>query len=47
MKLVGEQCALLIRNAQLYSSMKDRYENLVTDFHTWFDHFYGPGALNR
>ena len=45
MSLVGEHCALLIRNAQLYSAMKVRYESLVTDFHAWFDRFCGPGAL--
>ena len=45
MALVGEQCALVIHNAQLYSGMKERYEDLVTDFHKWFDQFYGPGAV--
>ncbi|MEW6363362.1 MAG: GAF domain-containing protein [Acidobacteriota bacterium] len=44
MTMVGEQCALVIRNAQLYSGLKERYETLVTDFHNWFDRFYGPGG---
>jgi GAF domain-containing protein len=45
MSLVGEHCALLIRNAQLYSAMKASYESLVNDFHSWFERFYGPGGL--
>ena len=45
MRLVGDQCALLIRNAQMYSGIKDSYEALMVDFHKWFDQFYGPGAI--
>jgi two-component system NtrC family sensor kinase len=45
MKIVGDQCALLIQNAQLYQSVKDRYDRLVVDFHNWFDQFYGPGGI--
>lgn len=45
MSLVGEHCALLIRNAQLYSALKGKYESLMEDFHSWFDRFCGPGAL--
>lgn len=37
MKAIGEQCALAIRNAQLYTTMKERYEVLMADFHKWFD----------
>ncbi|MEW6365828.1 MAG: GAF domain-containing protein [Acidobacteriota bacterium] len=45
MKMVAEQCALLIKNAQLYSGMKERYQQLIGDFHEWFDRFYGPGGM--
>jgi GAF domain-containing protein len=45
MKMVGEQCALLINNAQLYSHVKERYETLMDDFHIWFDRFYGWGGV--
>ncbi len=37
MQMIGEQCALAIRDAQLYSGMKDRYDLLMSDFHQWFD----------
>jgi len=42
MTIVGEQCALLIKNAQLYSQVKQKYDRLMVDFHSWFDRFYGP-----
>ena len=45
MALVGGHCALVISNAQLYSAVKNSYDSLITDFHSWFDRFYGPGAL--
>jgi signal transduction protein with GAF and PtsI domain len=45
MKMVGEQCALLINNARLYSHIKERYDTLVVDFHSWFDRFYGRGGI--
>jgi GAF domain-containing protein len=44
MQMVAEQCTLLIRNAQLYSSVKERYDRLMVDFHSWFDQFYKPGG---
>jgi signal transduction protein with GAF and PtsI domain len=47
MAVVGEQCALVIRHAQLYGGMKESYDALMTDFHRWFDQFYGPGGLTR
>jgi GAF domain-containing protein len=47
MALVGEQCALVIRHAQLYGGMKESYDNLMTDFHQWFDQFYGPAGVKR
>jgi len=45
MALVGEQCALVIRHAQLYGGMKESYDTLMADFHQWFDQFYGHGGL--
>jgi hypothetical protein len=47
MKMVGEQCALLIHSARLYSLIKERYETLMVDFHNWFDKFYGWGVMER
>ena len=42
---VGDQCALAIRNAQMYASIKQRYDSLTVDFQTWFEHFHAyPGA---
>ena len=43
--LVGEFCALLIRNAQRYTVVKDSFDSLVVEFHNWFDRSYGPGAV--
>jgi GAF domain-containing protein len=37
MKSIGDQCALAIRNAQMYATIKDRYENLTEEFQLWFD----------
>jgi GAF domain-containing protein len=45
MRMVGEQCALLIHCAQLYSYTKERYETLMVDFHNWFDRFYAWGVM--
>jgi GAF domain-containing protein len=45
LKMVGEQCALLIHSAKLYSYIKERYETLMVDFHNWFDKFYGWGVM--
>jgi GAF domain-containing protein len=49
MKAVGGQCALAIRNAQMYTALKKRYDAATTDFQEWFDRFgvYGtrPGGL--
>ena len=44
MKMVGEQCAVLINGARLYSQVKDKYEKLMVDFHNWFDWSYGAGV---
>lgn len=40
MTSIAEECGLAIRTAQMYSSMKERYESVVEDFHQWFDHFH-------
>ena len=45
MMAIAEQCALAIRNAQMYASIKRRYENVVDDFQLWFEHYHTfPGA---
>jgi signal transduction protein with GAF and PtsI domain len=46
-RMVGEQCALLIHSARLYSFIKERYDTLMVDFHNWFDWFYGWGVSER
>jgi GAF domain-containing protein len=40
MTAVGEQCALAIRNAQMYATIKRRYESVVDEFHQWFEHYH-------
>ena len=37
MQTIGDQCALAIQNAQMYTGMKQRYDVLMSDFHKWFD----------
>ena len=45
MTAIGEQCALAIRNAQVYANVKHQYEDLVEDFHRWFEfNAYTPGG---
>ena len=45
MTAIGEQCALAIRNAQVYAAVKHQYEDLVEDFHRWFEfNAYSPGG---
>ncbi len=39
MMAIGEQAALAIRNAQMYAAIKRRYDNVVDDFHQWFEHY--------
>ncbi|MBD3871666.1 MAG: GAF domain-containing protein [Acidobacteria bacterium] len=39
MTALGEQCALSIRNAQMYHTIKRRYEHVVDDFQQWFEHY--------
>ena len=36
---IGAQCALSIRNAQMYSALKKRYDTVVDDFQQWFEHY--------
>lgn len=37
---IGEQCALAVRNAQMYQAIKRRYDSVVDDFQMWFEHFH-------
>jgi len=37
---VAEQCALAIRNAQMYEAMRQRYDSVVDDFQQWFEHVH-------
>ncbi|NOX35186.1 MAG: GAF domain-containing protein [Deltaproteobacteria bacterium] len=37
MMAVGEQCALAIRDAKTYTGIKKKYDDLMSDFHQWFD----------
>jgi signal transduction protein with GAF and PtsI domain len=39
MTALGEQCALSIRNAQMYHTIKRRYEDVVDEFQVWFEHY--------
>lgn len=44
MSSVGEQCSLAISNAQMYEAVKIRYDRVVNDFQTWFQHTHSsPG----
>lgn len=40
MTAIGEQCALAIRNAQMYADIKRRYATVVDEFQVWFEHYY-------
>jgi GAF domain-containing protein len=44
---IGEQCALAIRNAQMHEAVKRKYENVVDEFHQWFEHYYSYPASNQ
>jgi GAF domain-containing protein len=44
-RIVGEQCALLIHSARLYSFVKERYDTLMVDFQNWFEWSYGWGVM--
>lgn len=46
-RMVGEQCALLIHSARLYSLIKEKYDTLMVDFQNWFDWSYGWGVMER
>jgi GAF domain-containing protein len=44
LKSVADQCALAIRNAQMYAAVKKSYDSLTVDFQTWFEHYHAhPG----
>jgi GAF domain-containing protein len=40
LKSVADQCALAIRNAQMYAAVKRSYDSLTVDFQTWFEHYH-------
>jgi GAF domain-containing protein len=44
MSSIAEQCGLAVRNAQMYASLKRRYDSVVDDFHRWFEHYGAPGS---
>jgi GAF domain-containing protein len=44
MRAIGSECALAIQNAQMYAAVKSRYQDLVEDFHRWFDHLAYPAV---
>ena len=46
-KMVAEQCALLIHSARLYSFVKEKHDTLMVDFQNWFDWSYGWGVMER
>ena len=39
MTALGERCALSIRNAQMYHTIRRRYEDVVDEFQQWFEHY--------
>jgi GAF domain-containing protein len=39
MKSIGGQCAMAIRNAQMYGALKSRYDTVTDDFQQWFEHY--------
>jgi len=39
MKSIGGQCAMAIRNAQMYAALKSRYDTVTDDFQQWFEHY--------
>ena len=47
MRAIGSECALAIQNAQMHATIKARYEDLVEDFHRWFDHYSYPRGVTE
>lgn len=39
MRGIGDQCALAVRNAQMYAAIKHRYDALADDFQLWFEQY--------
>lgn len=39
MRGIGDQCALAVRNAQMYAAVKRRYDALADDFQLWFEQY--------
>jgi len=40
MLAIGDQCSLVICNAQMFAALKSRYDTMVDDFQLWFDHVH-------
>ena len=40
MVAIGDQCSLVICNAQMFAALKNRYDTMVDDFQLWFDHVH-------
>jgi GAF domain-containing protein len=40
MLAIGDQCSLIICNAQMFAALKSRYDTMVDDFQLWFDHVH-------
>jgi GAF domain-containing protein len=40
MLAIGDQCSLVICNAQMFAALKNRYDTMVDDFQLWFDHVH-------
>jgi GAF domain-containing protein len=40
MLAIGDQCSLVICNAQMFAALKNRYNTMVDDFQLWFDHVH-------
>jgi len=47
MSSIAEQCALAVRNAQMYAAIKRRYDSAVDDFQQWFEHYHAHGSSQR
>lgn len=44
MRAVADHCALAIRNAQMYASIRRQYETLTEDFQQWFEHVHAQAG---
>jgi GAF domain-containing protein len=42
---IADQLALAIRNAQMYTAVREQYRDLASDFQRWFEQYQvRPGA---